>query len=361
MSSGRSNVPIVDAQSLRAFTAAAFRHGGVNQADAEIAADVLVAADLRGVESHGVARLQHYIAHLRDGVIVPEARLTVVREAPATVAFDARRGLGMVAAYRAMEACIDRARQYGTAAVTVRDSNHFGIAAPYAMMALPHDMIGVAMTNASPIVLPFGGSRPVLGTNPMAYAIPCGEEPAIVVDMATSAASYGKIEIARREGTPLPLGWALGADGQPTHDADEAHRVRALLPLGGLTEGRGYKGYALATVVEALCHALAGAAMSLQIMSVQAHGARRSNIGHFFAAYRIDGFRDIAEFKAEMDALVRTLHACPPQPGVERVLVPGEKEHLSAQRRAREGIPLHPDVVASLRMVATELELEPVV
>jgi LDH2 family malate/lactate/ureidoglycolate dehydrogenase len=355
------NAPVVvNAEHLRAFTARAFERAGVAPEDAAIAADVLVAADLRGVESHGVARLHHYMAHLRQSLVARETRLRVVREMPAALTIDAGNGVGMVAAHRSMQICVERAMLYGSAAVAVRRSNHFGIAGYYAMQALPHDMIGVAMCNASPTVVPFGGSQAMLGTNPIAWAIPCGAEPAVVMDMATSGSALGKIEASIRVGAPLPLGWALGADGQPTADAAEAFRARRLLPLGGLVEGTGYKGYALATVVEALSHALAGAASSIGVMGVHGRDARPSNTGHFFAAYRVDAFRDVEEFKQDMDALVRTLRDCPPRPGVERVLLAGEKEHLLMLQRSREGIPLHAEVVASLRAIAAELRLEPV-
>lgn len=351
----------VDAQVLRTFTATALEHVGISPEDAAIAAEVLVASDLRGIESHGVARLRFYIARIKKGLINTQGKLRTVRESPATVALDANNGLGMPAAYRAMQICIERAQQFGCGVVAVRGSNHFGIAGYYAMMALPHDMIGIAMTNASPIVVPFGGTQSILGTNPIAYAIPCGEEPAIVVDMATSASAFGKIEVALRKGISLPLGWALGIDGRPTTDAHEADRARKLLPVGGLSEGTGYKGYALSTVVEALCHALSGAAMSMNIVAIQARGDQPSNIGHFFAAYRIDGFRDVAEFKHDMDELVRALHACPPQPGVERVLVPGEKEDQASLKNSHDGVPLDPEVVESLRTIATELNIPSVV
>ncbi len=352
---------LVDAERLHAFMARAFERVGVAPEDAQIAADVLVTADLRGVESHGVARLHHYLAHLKQGQVTSETRLNVLHELPTTLTLDAGNGLGMVAAYRAMQMTIERAAQYGSAAVAVRNSNHFGIAGYYAMMALPRDIIGIAMCNASPNVVPFGGNQAMLGTNPLAWAIPCGTEPAIVMDMATSGISYGKIEVALRTGTSLPLGWALGEDGLPTTAALEASRVRRILPLGGLAEGTGYKGYALSTVVESLCHALAGAAMSLKIMAVQGRGTQPSNIGHFFAAYRVDGFREVDEFKRDMDALVRTLRSCPPQPGVDSVLLPGEKEHIMSAQRRREGIPLHADVVLSLRSIATDVDLDPVV
>jgi LDH2 family malate/lactate/ureidoglycolate dehydrogenase len=339
----------------------AFEGAGVAPEDARIAADVLVAADLRGIESHGVARLHHYLAHLRQGLVDAETRLRIVHELPAALTVDANNGLGLVAAYHAMQMAIARAGQYGSAAVAVRHSNHFGIAGYYAMLALPHNMIGLAMSNASPNVVPFGGRQPMLGTNPIAWAIPCGTEPAIVMDMATSGISYGKLELALRTGAAIPLGWALDEQGQPTADALEASRARRILPLGGLTEGTGYKGYALATVVEALCHALAGAAMSLNIMAVQGRDKQSSNIGHFFAAYRIDGFRALDEFKQDMDELVRTLRSCPPLEGSAAVLVPGEKEHQTAAQRSRAGIPLHDGVVHTLRSIAAGLQIEPVV
>jgi L-2-hydroxycarboxylate dehydrogenase (NAD+) len=236
-------------------------------------------------------------------------------------------------------------------------------------MALSHDMIGLAMCNASALVVPFGGTQAVLGTNPIAWAIPCGQEPAVVVDMATSGIAYGKLEVARRTGTPLPLGWALDEHGQPTSDAGVAMRGRRILPLGGLAEGTGYKGYALATVVEALSHALSGAAMSLDvigaassrvILNPEAHGEQPSNIGHFFAAYSVDAFRPVDEFKRDMDELVRTLRSCPPQEGVASVLIPGEREHRTAIHRAQGGIPLHPRVIEALRIVAEEYNLDPV-
>lgn len=352
---------IVDAQTLRIFTARAFERVGVTPEDAEIAADVLVTADLRGVESHGVARLHHYLAHLKQRQVHARSHLEIVRELPTTLSIDAGNGLGLVAAYRAMELAIQRAAQYGSAAVAVRNSNHFGIAGYYAMMALPHNMIGIAMCNTSPNVVPFGGSRPMLGTNPIGWAFPCGEEPALVVDMATSGISFGKLEVAYRTGAAIPLGWALGEDGLATTNAAEAVKVRRLIPLGGLVEGTGYKGYAIATVVEALCHALSGAAMSLNIMAVHGRGTQPTNTGHYFAAYRVDGFRDVDEFKRDMDQLVRTLRSCPPQPGVERVLMPGEKEHHTSVQRNRDGILLHAEVVTLLRLIATDLQLEPVV
>jgi len=350
----------VDAERLRTFTARAFEQVGVAQHDAAIAADVLVAADLRGVESHGVARLHHYLAHLQHGLVARQTQVQVVRELPTALTLDAGNGVGMVAAHHAMQLCIARAAEYGSAAVVVRHSNHFGIAGYYAMLALPHDMIGVAMCNASPTVVPFGGRESLLGTNPMAWAIPCGTEPAVVMDMATSGSSLGKIEVARRTGAPLPFGWALDEHGQPTTDASAALRARRILPLGGLVEGTGYKGYALATVVEALSHALAGAAASWDVMGVHGRRAQPSNTGHFFAAYRVDAFREVHEFKQDMDKLVRSLRSCPPQPTVARVLLPGEPEHLMAAQRRSEGIPLHADTVASLAAIAADFDLEPV-
>ncbi len=351
---------VIEAQNLQAFTAQAFERSGLRRADAQIAADVLVTADLRGVESHGVARLHHYLAHLKQGMVAAETNLTILRELPTTLTVDAGNGLGLVAAYRAMELTIERAAQYGSAAAAVCNSNHFGIAGYYAMMALPHNMIGVAMCNTSPNVVPFGGTQPMLGTNPIGWAFPCGTEPAVVVDMATSGISVGKLEVALRTGVSIPLGWALGENGLPTTDASEAFRIRRLIPLGGFAEGTGYKGYALSTIVEALSYALSGAAMSLNVTAVHGRGNQPTDTGHFFAAYRVDGFRDVDDFKRDMDELVRTLRSCPPQPGVDGVLLPGEKEHKTAIQRSRDGIPLHAEVVTLLRTIATDLQIEPI-
>jgi L-2-hydroxycarboxylate dehydrogenase (NAD+) len=360
---------LVGAEELRRFVARAFATVGLSPADADIAADVLVTADLRGVDSHGVARLHNYLKRLYKGLIATTSAPTIVRERPAALTLDAGNGVGLVAAYRAMELTIERAAKYGSAAVAVQHSNHFGIAGYFAMMALRHDMIGLAMCNASPTVVPFGGRQSMLGTNPIAWAIPCGEEPALVADMATSNVAFGKLEIAGRTEQPIPVGWALNAEGGPTTDPIEAMQVYKMLPLGGMAEGTGYKGYALATVVEALSHALSGAAMSLDvigaassrvILNPEAHGEQPSNIGHFFAAYSVDAFRPVDEFKRDMDELVRTLRSCPPQEGVASVLIPGEREHRTAIHRAQGGIPLHPRVIEALRIVAEEYNLDPV-
>ncbi len=209
----------VDAQALKRFVAGVFEGLGVPPEDAEITADVLVEADLRGINSHGVARLPRYVKGLREGLIEPQAEVKVVRETPATALLDGGNGLGQVVGVRAMERCIRKAEEVGAAFVSVRNSNHYGIAGYYAMMALPHDMIGVSLTNSRPLVVPTFGKRAMLGTNPISVAVPTKDERPFVLDMATSIVPMGKVEVAHRKGEPLPLGWAVDGEGRPTTDA----------------------------------------------------------------------------------------------------------------------------------------------
>ena len=343
--------PRFDAARLTRFAAAVLASVGLSPADAAVTAEVLVASDLRGVESHGVPRLRWYLNHIARGTIDLRATPTIEREGPVTAAVDARGGFGPPAARWAMERCLDKAEAMGVAFVTVRNANHFGIAAYYAMMALERGLAGLAMTNASPLVVPTFARRPLLGTNPLAVAIPAGREHPFVLDMATSAVAWGKVEIALRAGKTMPPGWALDAVGEPTTDPAAAV---ALQPLGGGPEGGGYKGYGLATLVDLLCGPLAGAAISANVAGSRAVPPRPAGIGHFFAAWRPDAFRPLEEFQAGVDGLLSTLREAEPLPGHDRVYVPGELEWLAEEDRRRNGIPLHPKVVADLEALAAE-------
>ena len=334
--------PRFDAARLTRFTAAVLTTTGLAPERAAIAAEILVASDLRGVDSHGVPRLSWYLARIAQGAIDMRATPTIERETPTTAAIDARNGFGPPAAHWAMARCIEKAADLGVAFVTVRNSNHFGIAAYYAMMALGRGLAGLAMTNASPLVVPTFAREALLGTNPLAVAIPGGRERPFVLDMATSAVAWGKIEIARRKGAPLAPGWALDAAGRETTDPAAALHLQ---PLGG------HKGYGLAALVDILCGPLAGAAISANIAGSRA-APRPANIGHFFAAWRPDAFRPMEEFRADVDALLATLRGAEPLPGHDRVYVPGELEALAEEDRRRHGIPLHPAVVADLEAVA---------
>jgi L-2-hydroxycarboxylate dehydrogenase (NAD+) len=339
---------------------------GVSEEDARITADVLVAADLRGIDSHGVARLRRYVEGLQTGVMVARPQEQVVRETPATALIDAGAGLGQPVSYRAMQMAIRKALEVGAGFVTVRNSNHYGIAGYYAMMALEHDCIGMSMTNADVLVVPTFGRNAMLGTNPIAVAAPAGEERPFVLDMATSTVPRGKLEVYHRLGKPMPLGWATDERGIATEDAGrvlENFKKRAgggLLPLGG--EGElfsGHKGYGLALWVDIFCAVLSGAAYADLVYPKTPDGKPLpANLGHFFGAWRVDAFRPVEEFKAAMDDLQRRLKNTPKAEGATRIYIHGEKEYEETERRLREGIPLNPKVAADLQAIAAELGVE---
>ncbi|MCR4407217.1 MAG: Ldh family oxidoreductase [Anaerolineae bacterium] len=356
----------VRADRLRAFCQRVFETLNVPAEDAAITADVLVAANLRGVDSHGVARLRRYVNGLRDGMMVAKPKVQVVCETPTTATIDAGAGLGQPVSYRAMQRAIQKARDLGSGFVTVRNSNHYGIAGYYAMMALEHDCIGISMTNADVLVVPTFGRNAVLGTNPIAVAAPASQERPFVLDMATSTVPRGKLEVYQRLGKPMPLGWATDETGTPTTDAGlvlENFKKRAgggLLPLGGAGELMGgHKGYGLALLVDVLCAVLSGAAYADLVYPKTPDGKPLpSNIGHFFGVWRVDAFRPVEEFKAAMDDLQRRLKNSPKAEGQPRIYIHGEKEYEEAERRSREGIVLEPKVVADLRAIAVELGVE---
>ena len=352
----------VQPEALKIFCTDVFQKLDVPEEDARIAAEVLVSADLRGVDSHGVARFRRYVDGIRIGIMMPRPEVRVVSETLTTALIDAGAGLGHPVSYRAMQRAIGKALEYGSGFVSVRKSNHFGIAGYYAMMALEHDCIGIAMTNAGRLVLPTFGRTPMLGTNPIAVAAPAGGSRPFVLDMATSTVPMGKLEVYNRLEKPMPLGWASDETGASITDAGRAMKLArtregGLLPLGGAGELlSGHKGYGLALMVEILTSVLAGAAYSELIASEAApEGERRPiNLGHFFCALRVDAIRPAGEFKASMDDLQQRLKNTPKAEGQDRIYIHGEKEYEEAERRAREGVPLNQKVLADLRGISSE-------
>ena len=353
----------VSADVLREFCTTIFVELGVPDDDAWITADVLIEADLRGVASHGVARLRRYVNGLRDGVMAPRPDIRTTAETPATAAFDAGGGLGQPVSHRAMSSAIEKAGNVGVGIVTVRNSNHYGIAGYYAMMALEEDMIGFSMTNTAVLVVPTFGRDALLGTNPIAVAIPAGEEMPYVLDMATSVVPRGKLEVYDRLEKPLPIGWATDEHGIATDTPGQVLRnflARAgggLLPLGGEGELHGgHKGYGLSLMVELLCGVLSGAAyMDLVYPKDKAGKPLPSNIGHIFGALRVDAFQPVDEFKATMDDAIRRLHDSSKATGQERIWVHGEKEYELADENLTAGVPLHEKVVKELEVIAGEV------
>ena len=356
----------VPAEDLANFCLRVFQKLGIPEQDARITSDVLVMADLRGIDSHGVARLRRYVDGLRTGVMVAKPEVTVLRETPATALIDAGAGLGQPVSHRAMQKAIQKAVEVGAGFVALRNSNHYGIAGYYAMMALEHDCIGMSMTNADALVVPTFGRDTMLGTNPIAVAAPANKERPFILDMATSTVPRGKLEVCERQGKPVPMGWATDERGLGT---DDAHRVlenlkkRAgggLLPLGG--EGEllgGHKGYGLALWVDIFCAVLSGAAYANLVYPKTPDGKPMpANLGHFFGAWRVDAFRPVNEFKAAMDDLQQRLKNTPKAEGQDRIYIHGEKEYEKAEHYSRDGIPINPKVVEDLKAIAEEMDVK---
>ena len=343
-------------EKLKRFVVEVLERSGVARAHAEVVADVLVAADLRGIESHGVARLDsYYVARIRSGHLKPQPNYTVARETPTSIVYDADNGLGHPVAKMAMEAVIAKAKEYGSAFGAVRNSNHYGIAGYYAMMALEHDMVGMSSTNSVKYAAATFGREVVLGTNPFAFAVPAGNEPAFVLDFATTTVPKGKLEVHKRKQKPLEAGWAIDSQGNMTHDPDEALRG-ALLPLGGFgTEGGGHKGYGLGLLADIFCGVLSGGAFGPSLPF--ADETKRGAISHWFGAYRIDAFRDVADFKEDMDAELRYYKESSVARGAQRIMVAGEPEILKTAYHQQFGIPLHGKVWDGLVRLASELDI----
>ena len=346
----QENVVRVDHNRLRETTKALFVSHGVPSGDAEIGADVLVRADLRGVDTHGVSNmLSHYLSDFRNGVINPKPEVHVLRETAATANLHSDDGLGVIVAPKAMEIAVRKAKDAGVGMVTVAFGRHLGMASYHAMMAMEHDMIGVCVTNAGPRVVPTFGAVPRLGTNPIAVAAPAGSEPPFVFDVATSVVAGNKITIAQRLGTKLVGGWTAESDGTPVMEESDPPSVdvAALLPLGSTREMGSHKGFGLGCVVDILSGILSGGGYGMFPGRPYNH--------HMVAAYRIDAFTDVDAFKAMMDEFLQTLKATPPAPGHERVIVPGEPEWETEQDRLANGIPLHEEVIGWFRATCGEM------
>lgn len=340
---------------LKTYVSTVLEKVGVNPPDAATVADVLVAADLRGIESHGVARLEsYYVSRIQAGQLAAAPAVTTVRETPTSLVVDAGNGLGHPTAKRTMERVLEKAASSGAAFGAVRNSNHYGIAGYYAMMALERDMIGVASTNSVRYGAPTFGRDIMLGTNPLAFAIPAATEPAFVLDFATTTVPRGKLEVYNRKEKPLNPGWAIDADGHETLDAKVALKG-ALLPLGGFgIDNGGHKGYGLGLLVDILCGVLSGGAFG-DDLPLPNSGPAPGKISHFFAAFKIDGFRDPAQFKADMDTELRAFKDSAKVPGQDRIYVAGEIEHEKTAFNREHGVPVHVKVWDGLQKMAGDL------
>jgi L-2-hydroxycarboxylate dehydrogenase (NAD+) len=346
-------------EALREFSTRIFLHFGIPKEDAVQAADVLASADLRGIDSHGVARLYSYVGMLGEGHINPNPKIKIVRSTMSTATIDGDNGLGLVVGPYSNRIAMDMADKAGSGWVSVCNTNHFGIAGYYVLQALQRDMIGWAMTNSTSLVTPLWGMERMLGTNPIAIAFPGKEEPAIVIDMATCAAAYGKIEMARRKGDPIPLGWGIDNQGHNTTNPDDPVNGGCLLPLGSDRERGGHKGYGLAVMVDVLCGVLSGAnwgpfAPPFALRQEMPKRSVGKGIGHFFGAMRIDGFIDADKFKRQIDDYVRTFRATKPAPGTNGPLIPGDPERIAERERRKSGVSLIMPIVEDLRAISKQ-------
>lgn len=354
---------MVEYTALIALVEQVFKAMGCPADQAKTGALALVSADLRGIDSHGVARLSGYVRLWEAKRVNASPNITIIHETPSTAVIDGDRGLGLVVAPEAMDLAINKAAQVGTGWVSVSNSNHFGIAAYHAMRALEKDMIGIVMTNASALVAPTFSKERMLGTNPICVAIPSGDEPAFVADMATTTAANGKLEILQRKQLEAPLGWIQDAEGNQVTDAHALKNGGALLPLGGNREQGSHKGYALGSVVDIFSAVLSGANFGPWVPPFPAYVPMPENqpgkgIGHFLGAMRIDAFRKSEDFKRDMDLWIRRFRAAKPIDADQPVLIPGDPERVMEQHRRMHGIPLLEVVWQDLASIAEKFNIK---
>lgn len=346
---------------LKDFTSRVFVHFGVPESDAIQAADVLSKADLRGIDSHGVARLRTYVDMFKIGRLNPKPNIRIIREKKSVATVDGDSGLGLVVGPKANEIAMEKASQFGSGWVSVSNTNHYGIASYYSLKALERDMIGWSMTNSSRIVVPLWGAERRLGTNPIAIAFPGYVNPPIVIDLATSVVAFGKVEIAKRQNKPIPEGWIIDRNGNSSTSPQDVYNG-GLLPLGGTRETGGHKGYCLSAMVDILSCVLSGAnwgpfAPPFALFEENPKESVGKGIGHFFGAMDIDGFEDVEVFKKRIDQWIEVFRKTKPAPGFDAVLIPGDPEHEQEQIRMSVGVPVIQAVVDDLKQIAKETGL----
>ncbi|MEI6767106.1 MAG: Ldh family oxidoreductase [Bacteroidota bacterium] len=337
---------------------------GVPVNDAKIVAEVLIAADKRGIDSHGFNRLKPiYYDRIKDGILNPVTNVEIVREGPTTAVLDGHNGMGHVISKMAMQMAIDKAKKLGMGMVAVRNSTHYGIAGYYALMAANQDMIGVTGTNARPSIAPTFGVENMLGTNPLTFAMPTDEEFPFFLDCATSVSQRGKIELYAREGKAVPKGWVIDENGESKTDATEILKdlvaeKAALAPLGGIgEETAGYKGYGYATVVEILSAALQGGSYMKMLLGIENGKKVPYPLGHFFIAIDINAFIEPAEFKKTTGDILRELRDSRKMPGQQRIYTAGEKEYLTWLEREHKGVPLNDALQKEIKQLVQECNI----
>ena len=345
------------AEKLQEFSQKTFEFFDLPKEDAKLASEVLSMSDIRGIDSHGVARLHTYFDMLENKRINPRPNIKIIRESLSTATIDGDNGLGLVVGPKANEIAMNKASEAGTGWVSVSNTNHYGIAGYYVIKALEKDLIGWSMTNTTKLVAPLWGAERMLGTNPIAIAFPAKEEPPIIIDLATCAAAYGKIEIANRKSDKIPEGWAIYSEGNQNINPDKMINGGSLLPLGSDRERGGHKGYGLAIMVDFLCAVLSGANWGpftppFALRQEIPEKSVGKGIGHFFGAMRVDAFIDLDEFKMQTDDYIRTMRSTKPAPGTNGPIIPGDPEREAEEIRSKEGIPLVEPVIEELNDIS---------
>jgi len=350
-------------QYLYDFTTQLFEKIGCSKEDATVVAELLVGAELRNIPSHGFLRIPDYIKMWEAGRIKTNPNISVVRETLSTVVIDADSCFGMIAAKKAMNLAIEKAKTVGTCWIAIKNSTHFGIAGYYAMMALEHDMIGIAMTNANPLVAPTFSIDKMLGTNPFAVAIPTQNQPPFVADFATTPIARGKLDLMGKKGLKAPLGFVQDKDGNPSTNPDILKQGGAILPLGGDYEHGSHKGYCMGAIVDIFSSVFSGANFGpfvppqVPYLAVKAESTGEG-LGHFLGAMQIDAFQDADVFKSQMDNWITTFRNSKPAEGQEKVLIPGDPERESEISKKRDGIVLLPSLEEDIKQIATKYGLE---
>jgi len=345
---------------LEQFTRKVFEKMGCSPEDAKMATDVFIAAELRGYSSHGMIRIKDYYQLWQANRINVKPNVRIVHESPSTAVVDGDGAIGMIAATKSMEIAIEKAVTAGTGWVSTRGSNHYGFAGYYSMMALKHDMIGISLTIANPLVAPTGSIEPMLGTNPISVSVPAGKHPPFVSDFSTTPIARGKLAIAAKKGEKIPLGWVQDANGLPSDDPDVITRGGSMVTLGGTIQHGSHKGYALSAIVDILSAVLSGANFgpfcppSLAYLPVKEEKVGEGT-GHFFGAMRIDGFQKPEDFKAQMDLWIETFRNAKPAIDCDRVLIPGDIEREREEQIRKEGINVIEPVQKDMKEIADAL------
>lgn len=340
----------IDSEQLKAFIRDIFISVQVPEEDATITSNSLVEADLRGVYSHGVMRVPIYIKRIKLGLVNPISRIDIIRDSKAIAVLDANNGLGQVSATKAMKIAIDKADIYSIGATVVKNSNHFGAAAGYTLLAVEKDMIGYATTNAACRMVPTGGKEQIIGNNPFSYAIPAGAALPIVLDISCSVVSVGKILLKKKKGEKLPFGWALDREGNPTSDASTAiEEGGSLVPIGD------HKGYGIALVNDILSSSLGGSIGGTSVTSLyDLKTSKKSETGHFFMAMKIDNFISISQFKQKVDEKIKEIKQSAKKAGVTQIYLPGEIEFNIKEKNLKYGIPISKEILDDLNLTAKE-------